>query len=162
MFRQGLKLTFSGRNNAFIITYNRSRFKRIVISSELIKSPLPEPGQTFFVSSQSSGVPTVLSQNGHVRHCTGLISYIVQPLLSLKYTQSPFAFSRKVYRPLAFLALNCLTSSKGSLVKSAIACISSSVTHTYPGSPVQQLPHCVHLNFRPSLYHGSSVLIKFP
>src|SRR3954466_13961463 len=33
--------------------------------------------------------------------------------------------------------------------------ISSSLIHTYPGPPVQQLPQHVHVNERPSAYQGS-------
>src|SRR5882762_3913069 len=43
---------------------------------------------------------------------------------------------------------------------SARRSISTLLIHTYPGPPVQQLPHCVQLKLRPSRYHGSaSVLI---
>ena len=31
--------------------------------------------------------------------------------------------------------------------------MSSGVTHTYPGDPEQQLPHCEHSNRRPCAYH---------
>ena len=60
--------------NTMIITHNLNCFKRIVISSELINCPRLDPGQTFLVSSQAWGVPTVLSQKGQVRHWTGLTS----------------------------------------------------------------------------------------
>ena len=46
-------------------------FNRRVISSTGITSPVPEPGQTWQVRSQSSGVATLLSQNGQVRHWGG-------------------------------------------------------------------------------------------
>ena len=44
---------------------------RRVISSTGISSPCPDPGQTVLVRSQASGLSTLLSQNGHVRHCGG-------------------------------------------------------------------------------------------
>jgi hypothetical protein len=44
---------------------------RRVISSALINSPCPEPGQTAQVCRQASGLATLLSQNGQVRHCAG-------------------------------------------------------------------------------------------
>src|SRR3712207_1688426 len=38
-----------------------------------------------------------------------------------------------------------------------MAARSSSLTHTYPGSPVQQSPHRVQVKRRPSLNHGAGV-----
>jgi hypothetical protein len=35
--------------------------------------------------------------------------------------------------------------------------ISMSLIQTYPGAPVQQFPHWLHVNFRPSAYHGFSL-----
>jgi hypothetical protein len=46
-------------------------FKRRVISSAEISSPWPEPGQMSQVRCQASGVTTLLSQNGQVRHWRG-------------------------------------------------------------------------------------------
>jgi hypothetical protein len=33
--------------------------------------------------------------------------------------------------------------------------ISTSLIHTYPGAPVQQLPHWLHVKLRPSAYQGA-------
>ena len=45
--------------------------QRRVISSAGISSPWPEPGHISQVCSHASGVATLLSQNGQVRHCRG-------------------------------------------------------------------------------------------
>ena len=34
---------------------------------------------------------------------------------------------------------------------------STSLIQTYPGAPVQQFPHWLHVNLRPSAYHGFSL-----
>ena len=36
-----------------------------------INSPRPDPGHTICARRHASGVATLLSQNGHVRHCRG-------------------------------------------------------------------------------------------
>src|SRR5690348_12747164 len=51
--------------------YSRITLSRRVISSADINSPCPDPGQTSQVRRQASGVRTLLSQNGQVRHCRG-------------------------------------------------------------------------------------------
>jgi hypothetical protein len=58
-------------NSWFGAGHIRITFNRRVISSAGISSPWPDPGQTAQVRSQSCGVRTLLSQNGHVRHCRG-------------------------------------------------------------------------------------------
>ena len=58
-------------NELWLLHYKRMTFKRRVISSALIRSPLPAPGHFSQVFFHRSGVRTVLSQKGQVRHCRG-------------------------------------------------------------------------------------------
>jgi len=68
---QDLALEF-GFHGLFRPEYQRRMtFIRRVISSAGMSSPLPDPGQTLHVSCQASGVSTLLSQKGQVRHCLG-------------------------------------------------------------------------------------------
>src|SRR5262249_40962792 len=47
-----------------------------------------------------------------------------------------------------------ITALRDSFKCSASRPISTSLIHTYPGPPVQQLPHCVQVNVSPSAYQG--------
>src|SRR5260370_21887511 len=81
--------------------YRQSRitFKREVISSAEINSPLPEPGHTVQACCQFSGVATLLSQNGHVLHSGGRTGHTVHPCSRSHKTQSPLVFSRSASQP---------------------------------------------------------------
>src|SRR5882757_463492 len=75
-----------------------------------------------------------------------------------KNVQSPLANSlRLTRRPTGRVWLSFI-SPTGCLMNAAICPTSSSLTQTKPSGPVQQLPHWVHLNFRPPLYHFSSFM----
>jgi hypothetical protein len=50
-----------------------------------------------------------------------------------------------------------MTSSRATRRCAASRSISTSLIHTYPGAPVQQLPHWLHVKFSPSAYQGWSV-----
>jgi len=96
---------------------------------------------------------------GKVLHCVGLTSYIRHFFLFRKMQSYDRGFSSSEYLLPTLLTYFAIKSSIGIPMDSAIAFISFSVTHTYPGAPVQHSPHPVHLNLRPSLYQGLSLLL---
>jgi len=115
------------------------------------------------------------SQNGQVRHCSGLPSYTVQirfgcttlSLLCVSSTATSFmntqsyppwrgfltSFSASL--PPTFRQYVSINSSREIRRISIIFAISRRPTHTYPGAPLQQLPHCLHVNRSPSANHGA-------
>src|SRR3954454_16506480 len=79
---------------------------------------------------------------------------------SVRKTQSynaPRRTSLRLSLPLIRRQYFSIVSCCESLRYSARRWISSSEIQTYPGPPVQQLPHCWQVNFKPSAYQGAVV-----
>jgi len=126
-------------------------FKRRVISSALIKSPLPAPGHFSQVFFHLSGVKDVLSQERPSPALTGanrvdgcnLFTIIKDANRRWLFLSNSFG-----HRPAECELLwshRCFRLGTSQWQK-----ISSSFTQTKPGAPVQQLPHRVHRNCKPS------------
>src|SRR2546421_9392034 len=84
----------------------------------------------------------------------------VSTFCSVRKTQSysdPRRNSLRLNRPLILRQYFSTTCCGESLRYSARRSISSCEIQTYPGPPVQQLPHCWQVNFSPSAYQGAVV-----
>ena len=138
--------------------------------------PVSMPGHFRPASNQAFSLRRFSVQNGQVRHWSGLFSYAVQirrvcltvvPAVaaaaltgtSLRKTQSycprELRDSLRLTRSPILRQNRSIVSSMESFSDLASRAISISLIQTYPGPPVQQLPHCVQVNRRPSAYHGS-------
>ena len=114
------------------------------------------------------------SQNGQVRHCSGLASYTVQIRFGCTTLSSPgeaansfmntqsyppwrgFLISFSASLPPTCRQYVSINSSRDIPRISIILAISRCLTHTYPGAPLQQFPHCLHVNRSPSANHGAA------
>src|SRR5438045_5414430 len=92
--------------------------------------------------------------------CTTRSPLLLSTFSSVRKTQSysaPRRTSLRLNLPLILRQYFSMVSVCESLRYSARRSISSSEIQTYHGPPVQQLPHCCQVNFKPSAYQGALV-----